>query len=153
MAGKDLIEIHLTPPDLFSRFERYPKELEKEIKTTMEASLLHVWGSVPAYPPQRIGSSYHRTGTLGRTLGTSEGGTKSNKPEIYTIKAIGSSKYEARFGTRLHYAPQVIGTETQKPLFKQLKWWTMRDVKNKAEPGIIKLFGAMTERLVKFLGK
>lgn len=153
MADKDLIEIHINPPDLFSRFERYPKELEKEMRFTLDQSLHHVWGSVPAYPQQRANSSYRRTGTLGRTLGISMQGGQSGKAEIFTIKSIGSSKYEARFGTRLHYAPQVIGTQTQKALFKSLRWWTMEDIRKKAEPGIVKLFNLMAERLVKFLGK
>ena len=148
----DLIEIQVNPPDLFQRMERYPKELDREMGTTMSAALLHVQGSVPPYPPQRTGSSYKRTGTLGRTLGASMDGGAVGSPDINTIKRLGSGKYEARFGTRLHYAPKVIGAETQEPLFKTLGWWTMRDVKNKAEPGIVKLFNAMADRLVKFLG-
>ncbi len=145
-------QIRVNPPDLFSRFERYPKQLDAEVDKTLEQSLLHIQGSVPAYPRQRSGSSYKRTETLGRSLGSGFGGGQGGNPDIRQIKKLGSGKYEARFGTRLHYAPKVIGTHTQKPLFKSLGWWTMRDVKNKAEPGIKKLFDAMAKRLAKFLG-
>lgn len=152
----DLIEIRTTPPDLFQRMERYPKQLDKEMEDTMNDAMILIQGSVPPYPPRNENSN--RTGSLGRTIGSQVVGATSSKrwdtPEdkVRTVKRLGSGKYEARFGTRLFYAPKVIGSETQSPLFKALGWWTMRDVKNKAEPGIVKLFNAMADRLVKFLG-
>jgi len=152
MPNKDLIEIHMTPPDLLQRMAAYPKDLDREMRKTSEAALLHVQGSVPAYPPQKAGSSYARTGTLGRTLGSSMSGGVAGSPDIKAIKRIGQGKYEARFGTRLFYAPDVIGTGTQKSLFKRLGWWTMRAVQKLAEPGIVKLFNAMAERMVKKIG-
>ena len=147
-----IIEASLNPPDLLQRMERYPAELKAETEQTLGKALYHVWGSVPAYPPATPGQAYQRTGTLGRSLGTSQQGGKSGKPEIFTIKRLGSTKYEARIGTRLKYAPDVIGTNTQRPQFKARNWWTMATVVERAEKGVHKLFEAMSKRLVKFLG-
>lgn len=150
--GKDLVEVRLNPPDLIQRMSRYPKELDKEMDKATEQAMLYVWGNVPPYPAKRPGG-YQRTGTLGRSLGSSmSGGTTGGTPDIYTVKRIGQGKYEGRFGTRLHYAPDVIGSQTQKQLFKKIGWWTMKTIKEKSEKGIQKIFDSMAKRLVKLIG-
>lgn len=145
------IEIKTNPPDLFRRMERFPQELARETEHTMEQALQHVWGSVPPYPPARPGSGYVRTGTLGRSLGSSQAGGMGSKPDIYQVRKLGASKYEGRFGTRLEYAPQVIGTQTQKRIFRNIGWWTMADIAKKATQGVQRLFDKMAGRMVKFL--
>ena len=148
----DVIEIVMNPPDLLQRMARYPKELDREMNKTTEAAVLHVWGSVPPYPAKPVGSTYVRMASagLGGSLGTGEGGGKSGQPDIKTVKRIGQGRYEGRFGTRKYYAPHVIGTLTQAWHMKH--WWTMKDVKNKAQAGIQRLFDKMAGRMVKFLG-
>ena len=148
----ELIEIVMNPPDLIQRMARYPKELDREMNKTTEAAVLHVWGSVLPYPTQAAGSSYARTGGLGRTLGTGQGGGKSGNPDILTTKRLGQGRYEGRFGTLLYYAPHVIGTLTQARHIAKAGWWTMKDVKDKAQAGIQRLFDKMAGRMVKFLG-
>lgn len=138
------IEVRFTPPDLPQRMMRYPKELEREMEKTMKQSLAHVQGSVPPYPAASPDSSYVRTGTLGRSIGL------GGRAEIYEVKKIGGG-YEARLGTNLSYAPYVIGPEDQAAQHKG-RWWTMKTVAEKARPGIERLFEAMSERLVAFLG-
>lgn len=137
------IDVRFNPPDLIQRFQRYPDKLREELETTMEKALYHTQGSVPPYPPARPESSYVRTGTLGRSIGL------GGRADIYEVKRIGSG-YEARLGTRLTYAPYVISSERQ-AWMHQGRWWTMKTVAEKAKPGIIRLFQAMTERLAAYL--
>jgi len=144
MPNQELIEVKMNPPDLLQRMAKYPKELDREMNKTTEAAVLHVHGSVPPYPAIPAGSSYARTLTLGRSLAIGDG------QNIKTVKRLGQGRYEGRFGTRLYYAPHVIGTLTQARHMKH--WWTMKTVKDKAQAGIQKLFDKMAGRMVKFLG-
>ena len=135
--------VTFTPPDLPQRMARYPDLLAAETERTMTAALSHTQGSVPAYPPAPVGSRYVRTGTLGRSIGL------GGQADIYTVEKIGSS-YVATLGTRLAYAPRVIG-EGQEPPWSGY-WWKLSSVLKKAEPGITRLFEAMGRRLVARLG-
>jgi hypothetical protein len=135
---------------LSRRMMAFPQQWTEVSDATMEAVLLHIQGSVPSYPTQRQGSSYVRTGTLGRTLGSSMGGGMSGSPDVKTVERSGSY-VQARFGTRLNYAPRVIGAESQGALFKALGWWTMKDVAEAARAGIIELADEMTDALAEWL--
>lgn len=149
-----LIEARLTPPDLIQRMAKYPDKLAKETRGTLEKANYHVWASVPPYPAKPPNSTYDRKGSggLGGSLGSSEKGGKGSKtPHVFKVKRLGAAKYEARFGTRMEYAPQVIGAHTQLPLFKRIGWYTLATIAKKAEKGVHKLFDAMSQRLVKFL--
>src|SRR5689334_23309717 len=96
--------------ELIKRMKAYPDQLTKSVRVTMQAVLLAVWEAVPPYPPPPEGSTYDRTGTLGRTLGSGFEGGQSGQPDVFTIKELGSA-WEAHFGTNLDYAPYVIGDE------------------------------------------
>lgn len=138
------IEIEIKPPDLANRLRRYPDLLDDEAAKTMRQALAHLQGSVPPYPPAPPNSSYVRTGTLGRTIGSGGG-----RADIYTVEKIGGG-YEATLGTRLEYAPSVIGEEQGKSF--RGRWWKLNSVLKRAEPGIVRLYEAMVERLAKRLG-
>lgn len=138
------IEIKFKPPDLIRRMDQYPLRLKEEMEKTMKQSLLHLQGSVPGYPPADPASSYLRTGTLGRSIGL------GGQADIYEVRSIGQG-YEARLGTRLEYAPYVIGSESQTAVHKARGWFTMRTVLEKAKPGIERLFEAMGRRMVEYL--
>jgi len=131
------IEIIYNPPDLLQRMRRYPKKLDSELEEAMDKSLAEVWAKVPQYPPEPPGSSYVRTLTLGRSLGTGgTGGATSGSPDIKDVKRIGEGNYEGRFGTRLYYAQYVIGSQTQAKHMTQIR----------------RIFDKMAEKLVDFLG-
>lgn len=140
----DSIELRITPPDLVPRMRRYPEKLQSEMERTMKQSLAHLQGSVPEYPAADPSSSYVRTGTLGRSIGL------GGRADIYQIDAIGGG-YEAKFGTRLSYAPYVIDADRQARMHSG-RWWTLQSVLGRAQPGIMRLFEAMTRRMVEFLG-
>jgi len=137
------IEVRITPPDLIQRMHRYPQQLNQEMERTIKQALAHTQGSVPPYPAPPPGSSYVRTGTLGRTIGL------GGRADIYETRRVGAG-YEARLGTRLDYAPYVIGPETQAAPHRG-RWWTMRTVLEKAMPGIERLYEAAANRMVAFL--
>jgi len=135
--------------EIIQRMEKYPTELKEGMEATMDASLLVLWESVPAYPQRPQDSSYRRTGTLGRTLGSSiNGGRIGSEPEIYTVQQLGSG-YEGRFGTNLEYAPYVIGDGTQSRY--HYMWWTMSTIAQRATAKITRLWNKLGEKMVAFL--
>jgi hypothetical protein len=138
--------------EIRSRFRRFPDKYHRATKTTMEASLLTVWESVPPYPEEPPDSSYTRTGTLGRTLGSGEtGGRQGGQPDIYEINQ-GSSYIEGAFGTRLGYAPHVIGDpDTEQAWMHQGRWWTLVEVLQRAATKIERLWDALGDELAAWL--
>ena len=135
---------------LIARMQKYPKELQKVMEITTKAALLVFWENVPPYPEKTERGSYDRTGTLGRSLGVGEGGGKAGEPSIFTVKPIGTSGYEGKFGTNLGYAPYVIGDGTQAKVH-QGRWWTMKTIAEKSAAKIAKVFNTAGEKLAAFL--
>lgn len=135
--------------EVIQRMEQYPDELHKGMEAAMDATMLVLWENVPPYPPPPDNSSYRRTGTLGRTLGSSMSGGKSGgEPDIYEVRPIGSG-FEGRFGTRLEYAPYVIGDDTQ--AWMHYQWWTISTVAIRATAKITKLWQLLGEKMARFL--
>jgi len=136
--------------ELERRFSKWPVKFRQALRTTVGASLLIFWENVPGYPQQSPETDYRRTGTLGRTLGSSmTGGKAGGKPDIYGIQE--SSGYMAgEFGTRLNYAPYVIG-ETQQARMHRGRWWTIRTIAERSVSKITRAFVVMTEELAAWL--
>lgn len=134
------VEVKLEPTDLLRRMEQFPNKLNHELGRAMKASLLHIQGSVPAYPdrPNPV-----REGILGKSL------TVGDLGNIFEIKKRGIG-IEGKFGTKLEYAPYVIDPERQAWMHKPY-WWTMNTVKEKAEKGIQQLFEKAMQRMAAFL--
>ena len=129
------------------RFQQYPQKFDRVLGKTLDASLLTIWGDVPSYPV--YDSPYARTGTLGRTLGVGKTGRKLGEPDILE-KNIGPNMFEASFGTRLEYAPFVVGETTQAG--HMAHWWTLDGtVFRKVKPKLEKLFKIMVEELARWL--
>ena len=134
--------------ELQQRMRDYPKQLAAAIQKTLQASLLTLWENVPPYPPPPEDSTYVRTGTLGRTLGSNIEGGRSGGPDVYEVRQLGSV-WEGHFGSALEYAPHVIGDDTQAR--QNEHWWKISVIKERAEEKIIKLFGILAEKMAKFL--
>ena len=149
---KATLEVHGLD-ELHARFRQFPEKYSKAVAKTLQASLLVLQGSVPAYPRKPSGSTYRRTGLLGRSLGSSETGGKVGKPDISeTIKAHGYQ--EAHFGTRLKYAPYVVGDRAAQQSSRMKHWWTVpQTVLEKAMPKINKAFERLGIALAKYLDK
>ena len=132
------------------RFAQFPRVYRREVRATLNASLGVLWENVPEYPPQPQGSTYNRTGMLGRSLGSGMGGGRSGRqPDIYQVRRQGPNMDAGEFGTRLEYAPFVIGDQSQQP--QNSHWWTITDIAKNSQQKILKLFREMAQDLARFL--
>lgn len=131
------------------KMREYPQQLQKVLLLSITATLLIFWENVPKYPI-REGSHYRRTGTLGRSLGSSmEGGKRGGAPSIFTVKALGQN-YVGRFGTNLEYAPSVIDKEEQMEIHKDI-WWTITDIAEISKDKVNELWQRVEDQLANFL--
>ena len=123
----------------------------------MFASLDTLRENVPPYIPQVVPPEvYRRTGTLGRSLGSSmQGGMGGPRPTIYGVHSgMGGKDLTGQFGTNLSYAQYVVDPERQaymhKPGYKgRPGWWTMTTIKEKANAKIQKIWNDMVEFIAK----
>lgn len=132
------------------RMKAFPRKFNALMIETLKTALVDLQGSIPPYPVQQEDSTYVRTGTLGRTLGASQYGKPEGKPDIFEVRQEGDQKYAGYFGTRLDYAPHVIGYKTQAEVHKG-RWWTIMTIARRARPRIQKRFQTLAERLAKWL--
>ena len=124
--------------ELVGRMSAYPVELTKVIAVSMNASLVALKENVPPYPPELPDSTYRRTGTLGKEMGS-----------IYTIRNI-SGGLEGIGGSNLNSAAHVIGETSQAKAFVG-RWWTMATIANKAADKINKIWQSCANLLAQFL--
>jgi hypothetical protein len=136
--------------ELIGKMTAYPQELVKTMAVGMSASLNIFWENVPPYPAARPESTYDRTGTLGKSLGSDQSGGATGNPSIYSIKQLGGGNFEGTFGTNLEYAPYVIGDTTQAEVHKG-RWWQMQTIAAKSTDKITQLWNSIGEKLAKFL--
>lgn len=131
--------------EIQARLTQYPGKFGEVLHETLQTSMTVLDESKPEYPPKPTGSTYVRTGTLGRTLGS---GNSYNG--IRTVKPGQGRLMSAEWGSRLKYAPYVIGEKEQAWMHKG-RWWTVATVASRAKPKIEALFRQMTEVLAKWL--
>jgi hypothetical protein len=137
--------------EVIARMRSFPVQMRAVANRTLMAVLLFIWSKVPGYPQRPPESDYIRTGTLGRTLGVGEGGGQIGTPDIYEVRQHGGD-FEAHFGTRLDYAPYVIGDYAEEQAQHMRHWWTIpQDLLHAAYDGIVNLFTVMTEELASWL--
>lgn len=134
--------------ELRSRLAQFPHEYATVERKTLGASLLTLHENVPPYPPKPATSGYKRTGTLGRTLGSGEAGGALGQADIMEIK-LGTPVSEASFGTRLNYAPKVIGEVQEQPFASY--WWNIKTIAERAADKIVNLWKIMAQELANFL--
>lgn len=137
--------------ELIKRMKRFPAQMMRIGNVAMRASLNILWSNVPPYPQKRNPESkYKRTGTLGRTLGSDEGGGKLGEPDIFTVHRLSSNYLEGKFGTRLDHAEHVIGEGTQAEIHRGW-WWTMKTIFEASRARIFSTWQAVADELARFL--
>ena len=127
------------------KMKNAPQQLKRGMRVAMDASLLALHESVPPYPAPPPDSTYRRTGTLGRTLGVGGG-----KPDIYRV-IDRAEQFEGQFGTKLKYAPYVIGDVEQARVHSG-RWWTMSKVAENAKDKITQIWNKLVEEIAKRFG-
>lgn len=138
--------------ELRDRFARFPDKFNDGLKTTIWASLYKLWENVPPYPTAEPTSSYVRTGTLGRSLGSGfSGGKGGGKPSIWSVNQ-GSKMISGEFGTKLGYAPYIIGENEQARIHRE-RWWTIKTIADNSAQAIQGLFNKFVEVMAKWLDR
>ena len=82
----------------------YPDIARQRLPGLLRDILVLFAGEAAIYPPQPSGSTYIRTGTLGRLWTTAT-------PQIN----VSASQFEGRIGNRTPYGPNVQGDDDQAP--------------------------------------
>jgi len=118
---------------LIKRLDRAPNLVKNLAADAIARSVYLIHGEVGKYPPRPAGSTYRRTGTLGRSFST----------------MVDLQRFRGRVGTRLEYAGYVIGPRQAE--IHRGRWKTVEDVAKKLLPDIQKIFAKAVKDLVKEL--
>jgi hypothetical protein len=139
--------------EAIQKYKDAPQKLRAGLRKTMFTSLDIVHENVKPYPPPPTDSSYRRTGTLGRTLGASRGGALTgSKPDIYRVQQTSADNMTGYFGTKLDYAPYVIGGAQDDPgqaWMHKSRWWTIDDVAEAAKEKVQAAWNELIKRILK----
>ena len=108
------------------------------IKTTKKATLL-VHSNLPGYPPPPAGSTYRRTGLLGRTITTD-------------VKSLGNEVVGV-IGTITKYAPWVIskkrvGNRGPQSRAHKVRWWTLQEEVARHRKAIVGMYRKFIRGLI-----
>lgn len=122
------------------RLDRMAGDVMPDLKKATDRAVKFVHSRVPKYPPAPVGSTYRRTGTLGREIGTE---VRALSSEI--VGVIGTADVKApwvisdrRVGSR---GPQTWWHEKN-------GWYTLQGVVMKARDGIIAIYQKAVNELV-----
>lgn len=149
------ITIELEGYDLVAQeLKDFPEKLDKAMGLFMEASLKILWNNVPPYPPEVVPKTVYKrrvSAGLGGSLGSGlTGGMGGGRPDIYNIVKT-TNGYEGRFGTKLSYAPYVIGSRDAPKGYRQAYmhrpgykgrqgWWVIDDILENSKEEIMELW-------------
>lgn len=117
--------------ELKAKMARRGRDIPAELEVATRKAVAYVHSTVPAYPPPPPQSTYRRTGTLGREIGTE-------------VRPMGS-KIIGLIGTNTVYAPWVISDEKVGSRGPQAwmhvgRWWTLQGVVHKAWGSVVKIY-------------
>jgi len=121
---------------LVRQLDKSPVLVRKLVGDAMEKSAHLIHLHTMTYPPPPPSSTYVRTGTLKKS---------------WTSK-VNRGRFEAQVGTRLNYAPYVLGDDDQAAVHRG-RWKTVGQVADKVRPDIDKFFEDAGEELVRELAK
>lgn len=131
MAGE--ISLTVDADDLIKKVDTLISTFDPAVTKLMDESMAYVWGKIPPYPEEPVGSQYRRrlSGGLGGSLSTE-------------VKPLGSDIVGV-LGSNIEYGPWVISTERfgdrgPQAWMHQGRWWTLQDVVEKAMSKVIEIF-------------
>lgn len=131
------------------KLQRIESKLPDELKKMMVKAIIYTQGQIPGYPSPPAGSTYRRTGTLGRVVtafpghggggrSLGGGGGDNGGTPLTRVEMMGSS-VKGVIGARLEYIPYVID-ETEQAYMHRGRWWTLQRVVKGAKAGMIQVF-------------
>ena len=118
---------------LQGKFGALQSKFPKFMQDATKAAVLYVHSQIPAYPSPPAGSTYRRTGTLGRSVTTLMG---TNPDALSRIEGGLGGEVIGIVGTKLSYAPWVIDSERQTKGHKATGWYTLQGVVGKLQKQI-----------------
>lgn len=126
---------------LADRLEKMRAQYPDGIRRTMAEAIYYVHSTVPPYPSKPEGSTYRRTGTLGRSINTE-------------VRSVGTEMIAA-IGTNVVYAPWVISSEPvagppaagPQARVHVGRWWTLQKVVENARGKVDEIISRFIARL------
>lgn len=131
--------IVLNVPEVAGALGKWPEIARPEYQAATEASLLGMVPELSHYPSAPEGSTYRRTGTLGRTWTAAQ-------PEFQAM----SSGFEGTLGNSTPYAVWVEGPTGERPgqaTVHQGRWASVSKLEKSAKTKVEALFTAACERI------
>lgn len=120
--------------ELREKYRRAERDIRPALEKGMRKAMYYVHSQTPAYPAAPIGSTYRRTGTLGRSISTD-------------VKPVGGS-VTGIIGTPVEYAPYVIDEDRQAWMHRG-RWWTLQSVVRKSLDRVVEILGDTLEDMLK----
>lgn len=136
--------------EIIAKYDGIAKDLPDKMKKTMIRSVIYVQGEIPSYPSPPAGSSYRRTGTLGRLLtafpghsgprNIGGGGGDNGGTPLSRVEPLGGG-VQGVVGARLKYIPFVVDDKEQAWMHTG-RWWTLQKVLRDSRAGLQRLWKA-----------
>lgn len=132
--------------ELIGRFEASDPVIRREMERAMMRAVLGELERMPGYPAPPDGSTYTRTGYLGRSVTSLVGRAPGAES---TVEESGDTLVRGIVGTAVRYGPYVIGQAQAKQ--HQGRWWLLEENVRSHQREISAEFEEAGERIVEFL--
>ena len=140
----DDLQIKITvDPDLERKLAA-GRTISNALPRVMKQAVLYGQSQIPGYPAPPDGSTYRRTGTLGRSLTSMQGQAPG---ALSRVTPLGNHTIGA-IGTNIRYGPYVIGRDRQARVHRG-RWYTLQSVIEDAKGGIVKI---IRNGIMKYIG-
>ena len=120
----------------------YAIQIRQRMPLWMKQSVLYVQSKIPAYPSPPPGSTYRRTGTLGRVLTAFGGGLAGGDAAPLSRVETFGDKTVGYIGGRLSYITYVVGDEEGEgqAWMHRGRWYKLIDVVRQNVHGVVDIF-------------
>jgi hypothetical protein len=140
-TGGELMEIRLKGFDEFDKkLAGIAGGMHGFLTTTTDRAVKYVHSKVPPYPTPPDGSTYRRTGTLGREIGTE-------------VRSVGS-EVVGIIGAATVYAPWVISDQRTEDgrgpqaRVHEGRWWTLQETVRGNVQGVVDIYRQAIRKLI-----
>lgn len=129
------ISVSIDSRDVQATLTRAPNQVSQAMRGGMEDATTYVLARIRAYPRQRPGSSYRRTGTLNRSWSRRISGTGS------TIRGL--------VGSNAAIAPynRYVQSRTHQARIHRGRWQTVESVAETERDTVVRMFQARFEAI------